>query len=337
MNGARAPVDVAVGILIRPDGRFLLASRPPGKPYAGYWEFPGGKLEPGESVEHALTRELHEELGITIGAVRRWVVRVFDYPHARVRLHFCRVFDWDGELHARELQDYGFFAVDDLPHGPLLPATVPVLRWLSLPSIYAISAATLLGVGVFVDRLRDALDAGLRLLQLREPGMAADDFARLFAEVLPMVRAAGALLLVNSHHAPDYWQRADGVHLRAVDAARLDRRPVGKWVAASVHDRVELARAAELAADFVVAGPVNRTASHPHRAPLGWTRFEDLVHGASMPVYALGGLHAANLLTALQHGAHGVALLSAAWNPDQCWPSSDGVSSARSGAAPGIE
>lgn len=337
MSGARAPVDVAVGVLIRPDGRFLLASRPAGKPYAGYWEFPGGKLEYGELVEHALARELYEELGITIGEVRRWVVRDFDYPHARVRLHFCRVFDWQGELNARELQDYGFFSIDDLPNGTLLPATVPVLRWLSLPSIYAISAATLLGDGVFLDRLRNALDAGLRLLQLREPDMRNDDFALLFTEVLRRVRAAGARLLVNSCHAPDYWQRADGVHLRAADARRFDRRPAAEWVAASVHDRAELARAADLAADFVVAGPVKRTASHPHRAPIGWAAFEGLAAGASMPVYALGGLRAADLATAQRHGAHGLALLSGAWNAAQCLPSSGGASSARSGAEPDIE
>ncbi len=102
IGGARAPVDVAVGILIRPDGRLLLASRPAGKPYSGYWEFPGGKLEPGETVAHALARELHEELGVDIGPVFPWLVRVFDYPHALVRLHFCRVFEWRGELHARE-------------------------------------------------------------------------------------------------------------------------------------------------------------------------------------------------------------------------------------------
>ena len=95
MSQARTPVDVAAGVLIRPDGRFLLASRPPGKPYASYWEFPGGKVEPDESISTALARELHEELGIDIGPAYPWVVRVFDYPHALVRLHFCRVFEWD--------------------------------------------------------------------------------------------------------------------------------------------------------------------------------------------------------------------------------------------------
>jgi 8-oxo-dGTP diphosphatase len=124
----REPVDVAVGVLIDPQGRFLLTSRPAGKVFAGYWEFPGGKLEPGESVDQALRRELHEELGITIGAATPWHVELMDYPHARVRLHFCKVFRWHGEFQMREGQA---MAWEMLPvqTRPLLPGTIPVLRW----------------------------------------------------------------------------------------------------------------------------------------------------------------------------------------------------------------
>jgi 8-oxo-dGTP diphosphatase len=125
---AREAVDVAVGVLVDPAGRFLLTSRPEGKVYAGYWEFPGGKLEPGETVEAALRRELHEELGITIGPVHAWKVDMMDYPHALVRLHFCKVFQWTGEFEMREGQQ---MAWQDLPVkvAPVLPGTVPVLRW----------------------------------------------------------------------------------------------------------------------------------------------------------------------------------------------------------------
>ena len=128
MGAERTPVDVAVGVLIDAEGRFLLTSRPEGKVYAGYWEFPGGKLEPGETVEQALRRELHEELGITIGAATPWQVEIVDYPHALVRLHFCKVFDWQGEFEMREGQA---MAWQDLPVAvkPVLPGTVPVLGW----------------------------------------------------------------------------------------------------------------------------------------------------------------------------------------------------------------
>jgi 8-oxo-dGTP diphosphatase len=127
-DGARVPVDVAVGVLIDPDGRFLLTSRPEGKVYAGYWEFPGGKVEAGETVEQALRRELHEELGITIGHAEPWQVELVDYPHARVRLHFCKVFEWTGEFQMREQQAMSWQTLP-VQVRPLLPGTLPVLRW----------------------------------------------------------------------------------------------------------------------------------------------------------------------------------------------------------------
>ena len=124
----RKTVDVAVGVLIKPNGDFLLTSRPPGKVYEGYWEFPGGKLEAGETVEQALRRELIEEIGITIRAAHPWQVELVDYPHALVRLNFCKVFDWTGELHMHEGQS---FAWQTLPVTvqPVLPGTIPVLAW----------------------------------------------------------------------------------------------------------------------------------------------------------------------------------------------------------------
>jgi 8-oxo-dGTP diphosphatase len=127
----RAVVEVAVGVLVRTDGAFLLTSRPAGKVYAGYWEFPGGKLEAGETVEQALRRELQEEIGVTIAAAEPWKVELVDYPHALVRLHFCKVYDWSGDLQMREAQD---FAWQQLPVqvAPVLPGTIPVLDWFAI-------------------------------------------------------------------------------------------------------------------------------------------------------------------------------------------------------------
>jgi 8-oxo-dGTP diphosphatase len=125
----RAVVDVAVGVLMQGEA-FLLTSRPEGKVYAGYWEFPGGKLEAGESVEQALRRELQEELGITIGPAQVWKTQMVDYQHALVRLHFCKVWDWQGELQMREAQSHAW---QTLPVAvvPVLPGTLPVLAWLA--------------------------------------------------------------------------------------------------------------------------------------------------------------------------------------------------------------
>lgn len=126
----RGVIEVAVGVLVGRDGAYLLTTRPPGKVYAGYWEFPGGKLEAGETVEEALRRELQEELGVIIGPAQRWRESLVDYPHALVRLHFCKVHDWTGELQMREGQQFGW---EHLPVrcGPVLPGTVPVLEWLA--------------------------------------------------------------------------------------------------------------------------------------------------------------------------------------------------------------
>lgn len=130
-GGADRPcTDVAVGVLLRSNGQFLLTTRPPGKAYAGHWEFPGGKVEAGETVEQALTRELHEELGIHVTCVRPWREQVVDYPHALVRLHFCHVTAWAGELVMREGQQSAW---QSLPVAvqPLLAGTVPVLKWMN--------------------------------------------------------------------------------------------------------------------------------------------------------------------------------------------------------------
>ena len=128
MAGERVPVDVAVGVLIDGQGRFLLTSRPAGKVYAGYWEFPGGKVEAGESIEQALRRELQEELGITIGPAQPWQVELMDYPHALVRLHFCKVFAWQGDFEMREGQSMAWQTLP-VAVSPVLPGTLPVLRW----------------------------------------------------------------------------------------------------------------------------------------------------------------------------------------------------------------
>lgn len=129
-NPSRKVTEVAVGVMVQPDGRFLLAQRPAGKPYEGYWEFPGGKLEPGESVEAALARELHEELGLDVTQCERWHILEHDYPHAYVRLYFCKVTAWRGEPVGREGQAFSWQATP-VTVGPLLPATIPVVEWLT--------------------------------------------------------------------------------------------------------------------------------------------------------------------------------------------------------------
>jgi 8-oxo-dGTP diphosphatase len=202
--------------------------------------------------------------------------------------------------------------------------------------MYGISAASVLGRDVFLGRLHDALARGLKLIQLREPALADDELQRLFTEMRAMTRAAGARLLVNSRHARALWDQADGVHLTSHALAETCERPALQWVGASVHDADQLQRAGALGLDFAVLGAVEATASHPGQPALGWQAFERLAAETRVPVFALGGLRVETLRRAMLCGAHGVALLSAAWRPGQCFDggSVGGVSSDSSAGPP---
>jgi len=309
----RSIVPVAAAVLTRGDGKVLLAQRLPGTPYPGYWEFPGGKLERGESASAALSRELHEELGIRVIRAAPWLTQRYQYPHARVELHFFRVFDWRGDPHGRDGQAIAWQTPGAFDVAPLLPANTVVLRALTLPPVYAISMAEDLGEEAFLGQAREALEAGLRLIQLREKSFASDRLARLAQSLLDLTRPRGARVLLNADADTARLLGCDGVHWTAARLATAAKRPDDLLCAASCHDAAELAHAARLGVDFAVLGPVKPTPSHPDSRPLGWARFAEWVQGSPMPVYALGGLDAADLDTAIANGAHGVALRRAAW------------------------
>ncbi len=313
-------IEVSAAVLHRPDGSFLLAQRPPGKIWAGYWEFPGGKIEPDETPYHALVRELHEELGIEVETAYPWITRVFTYPHATVRLNFFRVTAWRGELHPHEGQQFAWqyplsheSAKKQAPVAPMLPANTPILRALELPSLYAISNAAELGVEEFLRRLEVSLGNGLRLLQLREKSMPRDELRELAGRVMALAHAHDVKVLLNGDVELAYEMGADGVQLTAAQLATLNERPAVNWCAASCHNVAELRRAEALGCDFALLSPVLPTQSHPGAAHLGWERFLEIVAGTSIPVYALGGLTHGDMPTAWQHGAHGISLLRQAW------------------------
>jgi len=311
-------IDVAVGVIVRPDGQVLLGQRPEGKPWPGWWELPGGKIEPGETVLQALARELDEEIGIRVKHATPWVTYIHAYPKSTVRLYFCRVSDWAGEPHGRENQALCWLTpTQALTRDDLLPATYPPLRWLQLPDRYAISnVGSPDGVDAWLARLDASLAAGVRLVQFREPtwpdGVNAASLHDIMLRTLARCRASQARLLVNSMHPRQWGVEADGVHLRAVDAATLGARPelgAGGWVGVSAHDAEQLAQARVINADFAVLGPVCPTASHPDQPGIGWTRFAELTRDAGLPVYALGGQSPDTLGDAQRHGAHGIAAI----------------------------
>ncbi len=319
-------VEVAAAVLQRPDGTFLLAQRPPDKIWPGYWEFPGGKIEFGETPYHALVRELREELGIEITTAYPWLTRVFAYPHATVRLNFFRVTEWQGELQAHEGQQF-YWQVNPPQHpfsqggggygvSPILPANAPILRALLLPDIYTISNVQELGELEFMRRLKAALHDGLRLVQLREKNYSREKLRALALNIMPMIKQHGARLMINADVELAQEVGADGVQLTGAQLALLRMRPEVEWCAASCHNAEELRQAEELGCDFVLLSPVLPTQSHPGALHLGWKGFAEMVAGTAIPVYALGGLDTADLIRAQQAGAHGIGLLRQAWPED---------------------
>ncbi|MCD6043958.1 MAG: thiamine monophosphate synthase [Burkholderiales bacterium] len=295
-------IEVAAGVLLRADGSFLLAQRPAGKVYAGYWEFPGGKIEPGEPPAQALARELHEELGIDIGEAYPWLTRVFTYPHGTVRLRFYRVISWHDEPHPREDQAIAWQRPQAPMAAPMLPANAPVLASLALPAEYAITAAGRLGTAQMLARLERALERGLKLLQVREPEMD-DAGRRLFTEqAIGLAQRYGCKVLTK-----DRFAGADGIHFTAAGLMQLQEKPPEGLAAASCHTRAELERAMQLELDFVAVGPVR------DKAAIGWNGFAELVAGSSIPAYAIGGLSPADRQEAWRAGAHGIAMIRAAW------------------------
>ena len=307
-------IEVAAAVILRADGsEFLLAQRPQGKVYAGYWEFPGGKVEPGETVRAALVRELREELGISVSACSPWLTRVFTYPHATVRLNFWRVTAWNGEIGIGAPLEHD--AVDWQKCGksasvtPILPANAPILKALALPTAMAITMGESEGVERQLERLEEALDKGLRLIQVRDKGWP---FAQRlwFAEAVRRIAGQhGALVLINDDEDIARRIGADGLHLSAAGLAACMQRPDFDWVGASCHGADELRRAAELGLDYALLGPVLPTPTHPEATGLGWAGFARLITGTPLPVFALGGMKNAMFAAAQEHGAHGIALM----------------------------
>jgi 8-oxo-dGTP diphosphatase len=301
--------EVAAAVIERP-GEFLLAQRPAGKPYPGYWEFPGGKIEPGEDARAALVRELREELGIDVREATPWITRVYAYTHATVRLHFFRVTSWDGEPHPLEDQSIAWQRVGAPDVAPMLPANSPVLAALALPPVMVVSDATRVGLDAWLQALSERARAERLLVQLREKGMGTQALQNLLSRVLARVEPFGGRVVVNSDCAR--LPQAHGMHLTSRALMEASARPAPALVGASCHDARQLDQAERLGLDYAALGPVHETATHPGAELLGWDRFAALVAGRSIPVYAIGGLTRRDMAQARAHGAHGLALLRAA-------------------------
>ena len=305
-------VEVVAGIITDARGRILLARRTEGRDLAGLWEFPGGKLEAGESPDAALVRELHEELGIDAEVGLPLITVPQQYPHKRLRLDVRHVARWRGELRGHEGQALAWVPPERLPVYPMPPADIPVVAALLQPDRYLVTPAPEDDAAWF-EALEQVLATGVRRIQLRAPGLERSRWEALAHRAAGICRRGGAEILVNGD-IELATALGVGLHLRASQLHALDRRPdVAGPVGASVHDATELRLAAELGCDFAVLGPVAATVSHPGAIPLGWAGFARLRERTALPVYAIGGMGAGDMAQARAHGAQGIAAIRGLW------------------------
>ena len=316
MYSAGTAIHVVAGILSDAQGRVLLAQRAQGSHLAGLWEFPGGKIEPGESAGDALRRELHEELAIEIGGVEPLISIPWHYPEKSIVLHALRVREFRGVPHGQQQQQLRWELPGDTPGIPMPPPDRPIVNALRLPSRYAITPEPGSSDVEFLERLQQVIARGARLIQLRAKTIPATRLRALAQQARNEARKAGATLLLNGNLDLARELDLDGVHLPATELLSLAARPLGtdRWVAASCHDERELAHAAAIDVDFAVLGPVLSTTSHAGAEPIGWQRFTDLCASAPFPVYALGGMARTHLDAAKAAGAQGIAGISAFWS-----------------------
>lgn len=308
-------IHVAAAVIRAADGRVLIAKRPLNKHQGGLWEFPGGKVEAGETVEATLARELAEELGIAVTAAQPLIQVRHDYPDKQVLLDVWQVTAFDGEPHGAEGQPLAWVEPAQLSGYSFPAANRPIVAAARLPDRYLITPEGL-SAEQLLNGLARALDAGIRLVQLRAPALSFADYRALAADATVLCAGRAQLMLKG----PVAWVAefpTAGWHLTAQQlrqhAGQGRPVPAEQWLAASCHDARELDLATAMGVDFVTLSPVLRTATHPEAQPLGWSRATEWLSGFNQPVYLLGGLGSEDRAQALRAGAQGVAAIRALW------------------------
>jgi 8-oxo-dGTP diphosphatase len=307
-------IDVAVAVVFNAAGQVLWGCRPEGKPYAGYWEFPGGKVEPDETVWQALVRELKEELDITALQGGPWFRIEHDYEHANVRLHLYRVWHFEGTPKSLEQQPFTWASLDSSDLSPILPATEPLLPKLAQPTVMALSNYEA-GFEACAERLERGLNATKLpvYVQFREKTLSGDALIQAFEHCYGLCQKTGQAMLLNSDTWVNLREHLDALpcplHLTQAHLLSGQFQDL-QCAGASVHDAGSLRIAFDRGLSYTVLGAVKQTTSHPEQSGLGWERFLEITQAARLPVFAIGGLAGHDIPDARLHGAHGIAMLS---------------------------
>jgi len=300
---------VAVGVIRDGQGNILISLRHDTAHQGGLWEFPGGKVESGESVERALARELKEELDISIDEISPLIQIKHQYADLNVLLDVWSVTLFSGIPKGSEGQEIKWVTADQLTDYSFPEANIPIISAARLPAEYAI-----LNAGNQAELLRNLnllLDDGIKLIQARLKFLPAFEVAGFMTLAMPLCEQKGARLLINSALEDANQLKVDGIHLTSRDLLALKQRPEGGgWVAASCHNQQELEHAERIGVDFAVLAPVLHTKTHPDTEPLGWDKFKQLVNRVNIPIFALGGMETTDQHIAQSAGAQGIAGIS---------------------------
>lgn len=312
-------VHVAVAVIVNESNEVCISLRHNNTHQGGLWEFPGGKIEDNETVSQALSREIKEELGLEINESRPLITIPYDYNDKKVCLHVRKVSSYGGVASGIEGQQVRWVAADELTSYDFPAANEAIIKAVQLSEKYLITGK-FIDESDFLKKLSTALDSGIELVQLRlKQDDISDDAAKIIIQQSSVLcRQAGAKLLFNIPESILNTMELTGIdfsgfHADSRKLKAIDKRPEGVLFSASCHNTDELAKAEQLQADFVVLSPVQKTASHPDMAAMGWQSFSDLVDGCSVPVFALGGVSDKDMEKAWQNGAQGIAAISAFW------------------------
>lgn len=308
-------VHVAVAVIRNKNGQVFVTRRPDHVHQGGLWEFPGGKVESGESVVEALKREIEEEASIRIQDAQPLIKIPYKYPDKHVLLDVWEVTRYTGDPHGKEGQPCNWVDSDDLGKLFFPAANHPIVSAVQLPSAFLVTPEPNEDKQLFLKNLERCISNGVRWLLLRAKTLSGDDYKVLAREVCRLCEARSASVMLNTDLATIESLSATGMHVSAHQLMQLRERPVGEniWLSASCHTREEVEHANLIAVDFIFLGSVKRTASHEDVKPMGWQKFSTLAELASMPVYAIGGMTLDDQQQSRMMGGQGIAAISAFW------------------------